>query len=65
MDRIVPAPVDPNPDEDAGLRRAIGQAQDLLKNQIQAIHEAFDKAVQSYREIDQFFPEAAGGKTSD
>ncbi|WP_027544885.1 hypothetical protein [Bradyrhizobium sp. WSM2254] len=64
MDRIIPAPVDPNPDEKDDLRRAIGQAQDMLKTQIQAIHEAFENAVLSYKEIDQFFPEAALGKTS-
>jgi hypothetical protein len=65
LDRIVPAPADPDPRYRDDLRRAIVQAQEILKAQIQAINDAFDKAVQSYREIDQFFPEVASGKTSD
>ena len=33
------------------------KAQELLKQQIAAIHEAFDKAMKTYSEIDQLLPE--------
>jgi hypothetical protein len=65
LDRIIPSPTDADHGYRDDLRRSITQAQELLKGQIQAINEAFDKAVQSYREIDQFFPEVAGGKASN
>jgi hypothetical protein len=48
----------PDAAERERLRQSIVEIQDLLKGQIDAIHGAFDQAVKSYREIDQFFPEA-------
>jgi hypothetical protein len=38
-------------------RRQIAETQELLKAQINAIHDAFDGAVKSYREIDELLPE--------
>ncbi|QOZ51523.1 hypothetical protein [Bradyrhizobium sp. CCBAU 53338] len=66
MERIVPATSGPEPAAGDELHRTIVQTQELLKGQIRAINDAFDKAVQSYREIDDFFPEAGNGngKTS-
>ncbi len=39
------------------LRQMIAETQDLLKQQIAAIHQAFDSAVKTYREIDELLPE--------
>ncbi|WFU62681.1 YrzE family protein [Bradyrhizobium brasilense] len=64
LDRIVPAPVEPDADHKEDLRRSIVQAQETLRAQTQAINDAFDSEVRSYKEIDQFFPEAASGKAS-
>ena len=35
----------------------IAETQELLNQQIKAIHEAFDNAVRTYREIDELLPE--------
>ena len=35
----------------------IAETQALLNQQIKAIHEAFDSAVRTYREIDELLPE--------
>jgi len=35
----------------------IAATQELLTGQIKAIHEAFDGAVRTYREIDELLPE--------
>jgi hypothetical protein len=43
------------------LRQAIKESQELLETQIAAIHQAFDEAVKSYREIDDFIPEEKSG----
>jgi hypothetical protein len=56
MDRIVYAGTEPEQ-----LRQTIAQTQDLLTRQIKAIHEAFDGAVRSYREIDELLPEKPNG----
>ncbi|MGE0677197.1 hypothetical protein [Pseudolabrys sp.] len=40
------------------LRQSIKDSQQILEAQITAIHEEFDRAVASYREIDQLIPEA-------
>jgi hypothetical protein len=42
------------------LRQMIDETQGLLKDQIKALNEAFERAMRSYREIDQFFPEKDG-----
>jgi hypothetical protein len=53
--------------EDAGssarenLREMITETQELLSRQIKAIHEAFDNAVLTYREIDELLPEKPRG----
>jgi hypothetical protein len=39
------------------LRQMIADTQTILNQQIKAIHEAFDGAVRSYREIDELLPE--------
>ena len=35
----------------------IADTQELLAQQIKAIHEAFESAVRTYREIDELLPE--------
>jgi hypothetical protein len=45
------------------LRQSIVEAQSVLANQIRAIHDAFDEAVLSYREIDDLIPEVKGATT--
>ena len=39
------------------LRKMIADTQELLNQQIKAIHDAFDNAVKTYREIDELLPE--------
>jgi hypothetical protein len=39
----------------------IAETQELLSQQIKAIHEAFDQAVRTYREIDELLPEKKNG----
>jgi hypothetical protein len=63
LEKVVPAPSGPDPTARDHLRRTIIETQEVLKRQIQAINEAFDGAVRSYREIDEFFPEGERGKT--
>jgi hypothetical protein len=64
LERIIYASAEVgNPDRER-LGRAIAETQELLKSQIQAVHEAFDEAVRSYREIDDFVPESNGGSAS-
>jgi uncharacterized protein YukE len=43
------------------LRQMIADTQELLNQQIKAIHEAFDNAVRTYREIDELLPEKKNG----
>ena len=43
------------------LRQMIAETQELLNQQIKAIHEAFDSAVRTYREIDELLPEKKNG----
>ena len=43
------------------LRQMIAATQELLNQQIKAIHEAFDSAVRTYREIDELLPEKRNG----
>ncbi len=64
MDRIVYAAT--NGDETAReqLRQSILETQDILKHQIQAVHETFDEAVRSYREIDDLIPESKRGPSA-
>jgi len=57
MDRIVYSGGDPDPSARENLRKMIADTQELLTGQIKAIHEAFDSAVRTYREIDELLPE--------
>ena len=47
-----------------GLRQSIRASQELLEAHIHAVHEHFDAAVATYREIDNLFPETADGAFS-
>jgi hypothetical protein len=60
MDRIVYTSGDPDPT--APLRNMIAETQELLSQQIKAIHGAFDSAVRSYREIDELLPDKSSEK---
>ena len=57
MDRINYAGAEPDSGGREPLRQTIAATQDLLTQQIKAIHEAFDEAVRTYREIDELLPE--------
>jgi hypothetical protein len=61
MERIIYAGGEPDTTAREHLRQMIAETQELLKQQVAAIQAAFDKAVQSYREIDQLFPEKNSG----
>lgn len=64
MDRIVYVGTDRDETARDQLRQSILEAQDILNRQIQAIHEAFDEAVRSYREIDDLIPESKRGPSA-
>ena len=57
MERIAYAAAPPNADARDNPKKMIAETQQLLKEQVKAIHEAFDGAVRSYREIDELLPE--------
>jgi hypothetical protein len=61
MERIIYAGAEPDSSAREHLRQAIAETQELLKQQIAAIHEAFDSAVRTYREIDELLPEKKSG----
>lgn len=61
MERITYAGGEPEPGARERLRKMIADTQGLLNLQIKAIHEAFDSAVRSYREIDELLPEKKSG----
>jgi hypothetical protein len=56
-ERIAYAAGLPNTDARDNPRTMIAETQELLKEQVKAIHAAFDGAVRSYREIDELLPE--------
>jgi hypothetical protein len=64
MDRIVYAINKPNDDFRERLGESIEETQKLLAAQIQAIHEVFNRAVESYREMDELIPENMSGTGS-
>lgn len=64
MDRIVYVGTDRDETARDQLRQSILDTQDILNRQIQAIHEAFDEAVRSYREIDDLIPESKRGPSA-
>ena len=61
MDRISYAGGEPSASARETLRKMITETQDLLSQQIKAIHEAFDQAVRTYLEIDELLPEKKSG----
>jgi hypothetical protein len=61
MERISYAGGEPDLSARENLRKMIADTQDLLSRQIAAIHDAFDGAVRSYREIDELLPEKKRG----
>lgn len=64
MDRIVYVGTDKDETARDQLRQSILETQDILNRQIKAIHEAFDEAVRSYREIDDLIPESKRGPSA-
>src|SRR5271154_5441792 len=61
LDRISYAGGEPSASVRENLRAMIAETQELLSQQIKAIHEAFDQAVRTYREIDELLPEKKRG----
>jgi hypothetical protein len=62
MERIVYTEgAEPDSSARETLRQMIADTQQLLSQQIKAIHDAFDSAVLTYREIDELLPEKKGG----
>jgi hypothetical protein len=61
IERIIYAGGEPDSSAREHLRQMIAETQELLKQQIAAIHEAFDNAVRTYREIDELLPEKKNG----
>jgi hypothetical protein len=61
MERIIYAGGEQDPSARDHLRKMITETQALLEQQITAIHEAFDRAVKTYREIDELLPEKKSG----
>jgi uncharacterized protein YukE len=57
MERIIYDGAEPDSNAREPLRQTIAATQDLLTEQTKAIHEAFDEAVRTYREIDELLPE--------
>jgi hypothetical protein len=57
MERIVYGAGQPDSDARDNPLKMVAETQGLLKQQVNAIHEAFDGAVRSYREIDELLPE--------
>ncbi|MCP1830706.1 hypothetical protein J2R76_007406 [Bradyrhizobium sp. USDA 4532] len=61
LERITYAAGEPDSTARERLRQMIEETQGLLKEQVKAVNEAFERAMRSYREIDQFFPEDKNG----
>ncbi|MGO9360773.1 MAG: hypothetical protein ACLP1D_24390 [Xanthobacteraceae bacterium] len=64
MERIVYVGNDLDEQARDALRQSILLTQDVLRQQIQGIHDTFEEAVRSYREIDDLFPESKLGAAS-
>jgi hypothetical protein len=61
MERIVYSGAEPDSGARENLPKMIAGTQELLTQQIKAIHEAFDGAMRTYREIDELLPEKKAG----
>ncbi len=57
MERIVPSVSESEAADRAELVAAIEESRSLLQGEVRAIHETFENAVRSYREIDEMIPE--------
>jgi hypothetical protein len=57
MERISHAGGEPSASAREDLRAMIAETQELLSRQVMAIHEAFEQAMRTYREIDELLPE--------
>src|ERR1700751_2703850 len=57
MERITYTAAEPDSSAREHLRKMIADTQELLNQQIKAIHDAFDNAGKTYREIDELLPE--------
>jgi len=64
LDRIIYASNEPSQAIREALAKSIEETQKLLSGQIQAVHDVFNKAVDSYREIDDLIPETMSGTSS-
>jgi hypothetical protein len=64
LERIIYGSSEPSDAVRERLARSIEDTQRLLSGQIQAIHDVFNAAVRSYREIDDLLPEGASGANS-
>jgi hypothetical protein len=62
LERIIYAGNEPNAEVRDKLAKSIEETQRLLAGQIQTIHEVFNSAVESYRQIDDLIPETMSGK---
>jgi len=62
MDRIIYAGGEPDSTTREHLQAMIAETQQLLKDQIKAIHTAFDDAMKTYREIDELLAEKKSGQ---
>jgi hypothetical protein len=56
---------DATPTARTDLREKIQEADNLLRQQVEAIHQEFDRAVASYRELDELMPEQTIGTQAD
>ena len=61
MERIGYLSGEPSETAREQLRTMIAETQELLGLQVKAIHEAFDQAMRTYREIDELLPEKKSG----
>jgi DNA anti-recombination protein RmuC len=62
MDRIIYAGGEPDSAARERLQAMIAETQELLKEQVKAIHAAFDDAMKTYREIDELLAEKKSGQ---
>jgi len=62
MDRIAYASGEGDSTARENLRKMITQTQELLGQEVRAIHDAFEGAVRTYREIDELLPDRAPEK---
>ncbi len=64
IERVIPASEGTEETARERLRQSITESQQILEAQIKAIHEAFEAAAKTYREMDELIPEETSGKAS-